>query len=148
MACLKELTELVLTHMRLTPQVDVLFDADEIAVSIFVRIEPCGLIGGRALLYTLRADVIGIKQSRYVRPSTLRDLSVYGARFSRSCSPLMSGPIIEALGLRPGALSSAQYPPGYHGIGMFGAQMSASMLAIYVRKYGSLLGHTQKPVRT
>ena len=39
MACLKGLIELVLTHVRLTLQVDVLFYANEIAASIFVRIE-------------------------------------------------------------------------------------------------------------
>ena len=148
MACLKGLTAPVLTHVRLTPQVDALFDANEIAASILMCIDPHGLIGGRALLFTPRADVIGIKQARYVWPSTVQDISVYGAHFSRSCSPCTSGPIIEVLGLRPGALSSARYPPGYHGMGMVGAQMSAGMLATYVWKCVRPLGHNQKPART
>ena len=47
MACLKGLIELVLTHVRLTLQVDVLFYANEIAASTFVRIEVSSLIGSR-----------------------------------------------------------------------------------------------------
>ena len=37
MACLKGLTALVLTHVRLTPQVNVLFDAVAIAIAIFMH---------------------------------------------------------------------------------------------------------------
>ena len=71
MACLKDLTELVLTHVRLTLQVDVLFDANEIALPILMCIKPRGLIGGRALLFTPWAHVIGTKQTRHVWPCTL-----------------------------------------------------------------------------
>ena len=59
MACLKEITELVLTHVRLTLQVDVLFYTNEIAASIFVRIEVSSLIGSRIPSLTLRAQLVG-----------------------------------------------------------------------------------------
>ena len=59
MACLKGLIELVLTHVRLTLQVDVLFYANEIAASIFVRIEVSGLIGSRTPSLTPRAQLMG-----------------------------------------------------------------------------------------
>ena len=143
MACLKGLTELVLTHMRLAPQVDVLFDANEIAVSIFMRIEPSGLIGGRTPSLTPRPQLMGSQKQRHVQTSPLHTLSSHGARFSHSLNPGAPNPIIEVLGVWQGVLSSARYPPGYHGMGIVGAQMSAGMLAIYVRKYGSHLGHTQ-----
>ena len=44
MTCLKELNELFLTHVRSTPQVGILFDANEIAVAFFLLIEVSGLI--------------------------------------------------------------------------------------------------------
>ena len=43
MAWLKGLTELVLTHVRLTLQVDVLFDGNEIEITILMCIEVSGL---------------------------------------------------------------------------------------------------------
>ena len=148
MACLKGLTAPVLTHVRLTPQVDVLFDANEIAVSIFMRIEPSGLIGGRTPSLTPRPQLMGSQKQRHVRAPPLHTLPSHRVRFSCSLSPRASASTMEVLGSRPGALSSARYPPGYHGMGMFGAQMSVGMLAIYVWKYGIHLGHNQKPVRT
>ena len=62
MACLKGLTALVLTHVRLTPQVNVLFDAVAIAISIFMHMEARTLIRGRALSLTPMAHVIGTSQ--------------------------------------------------------------------------------------
>ena len=75
MACLKGLTALVLTHMRLTQQVDVIFDAVTISISIFVRIEASTLIRGRALSLTPRAHVIGTPKPRHVWTSPLYTLS-------------------------------------------------------------------------
>ena len=71
MACLKGLVEFVLTHVRLTLQADVLFDGNEIEITILMRIEVSGLIGGRALLFTPWAHVIGTKQTRHVWPCNL-----------------------------------------------------------------------------
>ena len=62
MACLKGLTALVLTHVRLTPQVNVLFDAAAIAISILMHMEASTLIRGRALSLTPMAHVIGTSQ--------------------------------------------------------------------------------------
>ena len=59
MACLKGLIEFVLTHVRLPLQADVPFDANEIGASIFMRIEPSGLIGGRTPSLTPRAQLMG-----------------------------------------------------------------------------------------
>eukprot|EP00325_Prymnesiales_sp_UTEX-LB-985_P010217 CAMPEP_0174714154 /NCGR_PEP_ID=MMETSP1094-20130205/16839_1 /TAXON_ID=156173 /ORGANISM="Chrysochromulina brevifilum, Strain UTEX LB 985" /LENGTH=45 /DNA_ID= /DNA_START= /DNA_END= /DNA_ORIENTATION= len=44
---------------------------------------------------------------------------------------------MEFFGPQPGALSSARYPHGFHGMGMVGAQMSAGMLDTHVWKYES-----------
>ena len=112
MACLKGLTALMLTHVRLTPQVDALFDAVAITVSISMRIEASTLIRGRALSLTPMAHVIGTSQSRYVQTSPSYTLSSYCARFSRSRSPCAPASIIEVLGPRPAVLSSALYPSG------------------------------------
>ena len=132
MACLKGLIEVVLTHVRLTLEVDVLFYANEIAASIFVRIEVSSLIGSRTPSLTPRAQLMGSQKRRHVRAPPLHTLPSHRARFSCSLSPRASASTMEVLGPRPGALSSARYPPGYHGMGMFGAQMSIGMLAIYV----------------
>ena len=51
----------MLTHVRLKLQVNVLFDANEIAASIFVRIEVSSLIGGRTSSLSPRAQFIGSK---------------------------------------------------------------------------------------
>ena len=59
MACLKGLIEIVLTHVRLTLQADVPFDANEIGASIFMRIEPSGLIGSRTPSLTPRVQLVG-----------------------------------------------------------------------------------------
>ena len=59
MACLKGLTALMLTHVRLTPQVDALFYADAIEFSISTRIEVSSLIGGRTSSLSPRAQLIG-----------------------------------------------------------------------------------------
>ena len=98
MACLKGLTALMLTHVRLTPQVDVPFDAVAISISIFVHMEASTLIRGRALSLTPMAHVIGTSQPRYVQTSPSYTLSSYCARFSRSRSPCASASIIEVLG--------------------------------------------------
>ena len=95
MACLKGLIEFVLTHVRLTLQVDVLFYANEIAASIFVRIEVSSLIGSRTPSLTPRAQLIGWEQTGYVRTSPLHTLSSYGVRSSCSLDPDAPGPIIE-----------------------------------------------------
>ena len=113
MACLKALTELLLWHVRLASQVHALFDANEIAIPILVRIEASGLDSGRTPSLTPRAQVIGTKQPRHVWTSNLRALSSYGARFKCSCNPSASGPIREVLGHQPGVLSSALHPPGH-----------------------------------
>ena len=63
MACLKDLTELVLTHVRLVLQADVPFDAHEIAASIFIRIKPSSLIGSCTPLLTPGTLAIGIKHT-------------------------------------------------------------------------------------
>ena len=68
---LKGDSELLLTHVRLTPQVDALFNANEIAVLIFMRIEPRSLIGSRTYSLTPRAQLIGIPQPRHVQIPTL-----------------------------------------------------------------------------
>ena len=110
MACLKGLAALVLTHVRLTPQVDALFDAVAITVSISMRIEASTLIRGRALSLTPMAHVIGTSQPRYVQTSPSYTTSSYCARFSGSLNSRAPGPIIGVLGPRPAALSSALYP--------------------------------------
>ena len=153
MACLKGLIELVLTHVRLTLQADVPFDANEIGASIFMRIEPSGLIGGRTPSLTPRPQLMGSQKQRHVQTSPLHTLSSHGAHFSHSLNPRPSRVRFDHGGFRaagplPGALSSARYPPGDHGKGIVGAQMNASMLAAYAWKCGSYLGHNQKPVRT
>ena len=112
MACLKGLVEFVLTHVRLTLQADVLFDGNEIEITILMRIEVSGLIGGRTPSHTPRAQLVGNPQPRHVHTPTLCVLSSYCARFSGSLNPRAPGPIIGVLGPRPAALSSALYPSG------------------------------------
>ena len=112
MVCLKGLTALILTHVRLTPQVDVPFDAVAISISIFVHMEASTLIRGRTLSLTSRAHVIGTPKPRHVWTTPVHTLSSHGARFSCSLNPRAPGPIIGVLGPRPAALSSALYPSG------------------------------------
>ena len=112
MACLKGLIELVLTHVRLTLQADVLFDGNEIEITILMRIEVSGLIGGRTPSHTPRAQLVGNTQTRHVHTPALRTFSSYGARFSHILHPGTPRPIIEVLGMWPGVLSSARYPSG------------------------------------
>ena len=113
MACLKDLTEPVLIHVRLTPQANAIFDANEIAASTFVLMEVSGLIGSRTLSLTPRAHVIGTSKSGHARTSPPHTLSSQGARFSRSRGTCTYGPILEVLGPRPGVPPSALYPPGH-----------------------------------
>ena len=49
----------MLTHVRLNLQVDVLFDGNEIEITILMRIEVSGLIGGRTPSLTPRAQLVG-----------------------------------------------------------------------------------------
>ena len=113
MACLKGLIELVLTHVRLTLQVDVLFYANEIAASIFVRIEVSSLIGSRTPSLTPRAQLIASQQPRHGRLSTHPDLCSHVARFNCRRDLRASGPNLEVLEPWPGVLSSALYQPGH-----------------------------------
>lgn len=113
MASLKWPIELVLTHVRLKLQVNVLFDANEIAASIFVRIEVSSLIGSRTPSLTTRAQLVASQQPRHGRLSTHRDLCSHVARFSCRRDLRASGPNLEVLEARPGVLSSALYQPGH-----------------------------------
>ena len=113
MACLKGLIEFVLTHVRLTLQADVPFDANEIGASIFMRIEPSGLIGSRTPSLTTRAQLVASQQPRHGRLSTHRDLCSHVARFSCRRDPRASGPNLERLEPLARVLSSALYQPGH-----------------------------------
>lgn len=134
---------LLLTNVRLTPQVDALFDANEIAVSIFMRNEPSGFVGRRTPSLTPRAQIIGTPQQRYVRTSPLHTLSTYCARFSGSLNPCASGSIREVMRATARGPLERTISTATLTMGMVMTQMSVGMLATYVWKYGSHLGYTQ-----
>ena len=134
---------LLLTHVRLTPHVDALFDANEIAVSIFMRNEPSGFVGRRTPSLTPRAQIIGTPQQRYVRTSPLHTLSTYCARFSGSLNPCASGSIREVMRATARGPLERTISTATLTMGMVMTQMSVGMLATYVWKYGSHLGYTQ-----
>ena len=113
MTCLKPLIELLLTHVRLTPQADVIFTRVRFSISIFVRMEVSGLISGRTRLFSSRAVRNASTQPRHAQIPTLCALAACCARFSCRCDPHAPGPNLELLEPRPGVLSSALYQPGH-----------------------------------
>ena len=143
MASLNAQLKLMLTHVRLTLQVVALLDANEIAVSIFMRNELSGLVGRRTPSLTPRAQIIGTPQQRYVRTSPLHTLSSYCARFSGSLNPCASGSIREVMRAAARGPLERTISTATLTMGMVMTQMSVGMLATYVWKYGSHLGYTQ-----
>jgi len=113
-------------------QVDALFDANEIAVSIFMRNEPSGFVGRRTPSLTPRAQIIGTPQQRYVRTSPLHTLSTYCARFSGSLNPCASGSIREVMRATARGPLERTISTATLTMGMVMTQMSVGMLATYV----------------
>ena len=97
MTHLKGDSELLLTHVRLTPQADALFTRLRFSIAIFMRIEPSGFIGGRIRLFSSRAVLNASTQPRHAQIPTLCALAACRARFSFRCDPHAPGPNLELL---------------------------------------------------